>query len=116
MATSATAFSVRLQYNDAVFPGQDWNNFLKNCSARRYNSRQGDWWASIRGKGFIIWISCFCSQREGPLVTWFSTIELSSTAPALGFQTLEEFIAGALHNFKKMSVIAPQNYPNQLVV
>jgi hypothetical protein len=103
---------MQLQYNDAVFPGQEWNDFLKNCSALRNNSRQGNWWASIRGKGFIIWISSFYPQREGHLVTWFATIELSSNAPTLGFQKLEEFIAGALHHFEKMSVIAPENHPN----
>jgi hypothetical protein len=114
MAISSTAVSVQLRYTGEVFPGQDWNEFLKHCNATRNHSRHGNW-ASIRGKGFIIWISDFCSQREDSLITWLSDIELSSHVSIIGRQTLEEFIAGALHNFEKMSVIAAHTQTNPLI-
>jgi hypothetical protein len=112
MAISSTAVSVQLRYTGEAFPGQDWNEFLKNCNATRNHSRYGNWWGVIRGKGFIIWISSFYLHREGSLITWLSDIELSSNVSVIGRQTLEEFIAGALHNFEKMSVIAAHTQTN----
>ncbi len=111
MATSIP-YSVRLIYTNDSFPGQEWNEFLKNCNATRNGSRHGSWLASIRGKGFIIWISAFCLSKDDQGITWHATIELSSSAPAIAWQTLEEFIAGALYTFEKMSLLGVHKHGN----
>lgn len=94
----------RLKYSNDSFPGLDWNNFLKNCNVDFYTSRNDRLWYSLRGKGFIIWISSpYPSKQEGSTV-WVIDLEFSRNMPQQGTNALQELIEGAIQVFEKMEL------------
>lgn len=94
----------RLKYSNDSFPALDWDTFLKNCNVDFYTSRNDRLWYSIRGKGFIIWISsCYPSKQEGRTV-WFIDLEFSRNIPQQGSDALQELIEGAIQVFEKMEL------------
>lgn len=96
-------FNERLVNKRKVFNGE-WEKFLKNCNANLYTSRKDSHWYSVRGKGYIIWISPFHPGLKDDLRVWESVFEISPNAPAVGFENLDEIIEGALHTFKGFTV------------
>ncbi|MDO7846097.1 hypothetical protein Q5H92_07010 [Hymenobacter sp. M29] len=106
MTSKSKVNTVQLKYTNPSFPGQKWHAFLKNCNAQFYTSRKESIWHSIRGKGFIIWISEFSVSQENGNTVWYSEIELSQNTSRTAVQTLQEFIEGALSQFEKLAVIS----------
>ncbi len=95
---------VRLKYHNDTFPGLGWNTFLKNCEVNFYTNRNDALWYSIRGKGFIIWISSFYGRSENGNTVWYGDLEISKHAPPEGMQALQELVDGALAKFDHMRV------------
>ena len=93
---------LRLKYLDDHFPALDWNEFLKNCNVNFYTNRNDALWCSIRGKGFIIWISSFYGRSENGKIVWYGDLEINKQAPEEGMQNLQELVDGALAKFDKM--------------
>lgn len=95
---------VRLNYYNDRFPGLAWNEFLKNCNVNFYTNRNDSLWYSIRGKGFVIWISSFYGRYGEGETVWYCDLEINRHAPEQGMQVLQELIEGALVKFDKMEV------------
>ncbi len=99
----------KLKYTSDSFHGLEWNEFLKNCNINFYTSRKDQIWHSIRGKGFIIWISTFRPSKEKDQTVWLSDIEISKNSPKIAFKTLDEFIQAAIDKFDKMELQSLDN-------
>ncbi len=104
MTDSSKNLLIRLKYHDDRFPGLDWNEFLKNCNVNFYTNRNDALWYSVRGKGFIIWISSFYGRSENGKTVWYGDLEINKQASAEGMQALQELVDGALAKFAKMRV------------
>ncbi len=104
MTDSSKNRLVRLKYTNDRFPGLAWNEFLKNCDVNFYTNRNDALWYSIRGKGFIIWISSFYPRSEEGKTVWHCDLEINKHAPEGGMQALQELVDGALAKFDKMRV------------
>jgi hypothetical protein len=95
---------VRLKYYNDRFPGLDWIEFLKICDVNFYTNRNDALWYSIRGKGFIIWITSNYARHEDGEIVWYTDLEINKHAPSEGMQALQELVDGALAKFDKMKV------------
>ena len=95
----------KLKYVNGSFPSIEWNDFLKNCNINFRTSRKDRLWYSIRGKGFLIWISSFYPSKENDRTIWLSDIEMNKNAPQDGVDAFNELIQGALAKFDKMELI-----------
>lgn len=95
----------QLKYENHSFPSLEWNDFLKDCHVNFYTSRKDRLWYSIRGKGFLIWISAFYPTRENGQTVWFSDIEMNDNALQIGRDALEELVRGAVTKFEKMELV-----------
>lgn len=104
MTDSSKNHLVRLKYHDDRFPGLAWNEFLKNCHVNFYTNRNDALWYSVRGKGFVIWISSFYGLSEEGKTVWYCGLEINKHAPKEGMQALQELVDGALAKFDKMRV------------
>ncbi|UTW67968.1 hypothetical protein KFE94_07585 [bacterium SCSIO 12643] len=89
----------KLVYSDDSFPTLEWNDFLKNYEVNFYTSRKDRLWYSIRGKGYIIWISSFYPSKENDRTIWLSDIEINKNSPNVAFETLTEFLQEAVKKF-----------------
>ena len=94
----------RLKYVNESFPGLEWNEFLKNCEVNFYTSRKGRLWYSIRGKGYLIWISSAYPRSNEMGTFWLIDIEFARNIPKEGIDCVNELIEGATKVFDKMEL------------
>ena len=104
MSEGSKNIEYKLKYSNDSFPALEWNEFLKNCNVNFYTSRKDRLWYSIKGKGYIIWISSFYPSKENDQTIWFSDIEIDKNSPKIAFESLDEFIQGAIDGFDKMNL------------
>ena len=94
----------RLKYINNSFPGLEWNEYLKNCNESFYTSRKDRLWYSVRGKGYIIWISSSYPRGTDNEIYWLIDFEISKNAHPDGMKYLDEILEGAVKVFSKMEI------------
>lgn len=109
MSEESKNIEYKLKYSNDSFPTLKWKEFLKNCNVNFYTSRKDRLWYSIKGKGYIIWVSSFYPSKENDQIIWLSDIEINKNTPKITFDILDEFLQGAVKRFNKMEIVTGHN-------
>ncbi len=108
MNEKASKIVKTLKYTNDFGLGFEWTDFLKSCNVNFYTSRKDQLWYSIRGKGYIIWISSQYPQQKEDTLFWLIDFEIAKTAPHAGIDYLNELIEAAIRTFDNMELMMEQ--------
>jgi len=99
-------FSAWLRYDEPVFPGQEWRDYLRAFGvkwARTKSTEDVPIWYAIEGKGYVVWVS----EPQWSDYHWRIILAVAASAAPIGSPVIEEIVSSAVERFPAMRIEKP---------